>query len=312
MKAGFMAGYKKTGISAVDVAILLLLAIIWGSAFGAIKLAVEATAPLTIAASRSVLAFLSIGLVVIFRLGVAGFLAPLVNPRLMFIGITGTFAPFVLISWAELHIASSQAGLLMASGPFVTMIGGHFITRDEQMTPLRVTGVLTGLVGVSILFWDGVQSLGSSSVLAQLALIFAACCYASSNLSVRAVSHLSPLQIAASSFFISAVISLPLALALEQPRPLSWSAEIWAALLWLGVISTAFAFSLRYVLIARAGAGFMSNVGYLIPLVAAMIGWLVLDEPVDIVTIVAMIIIIISIILAQRSGTHFKDQPERA
>ena len=73
------------------------------------------------------------------------------------------------------------------------------------------------------------------------------------------------------SLLISAVISVPAALWLKQPRKTGRC--LYKALLWLAVISTAFAFSLRYILIERAGAGFMANVGYLIPVVALLIGF---------------------------------------
>jgi len=96
---------------------------------------------------------------------------------------------------------------------------------------------------------------------------------------------------------------MPFALIYEQPELSQWSGEVWLALIWLGAISTALAFSLRYVLINRAGAGFMSNVGYLIPIVSLLIGYFVLGESISLTKILAMAVILISLYIIRMAGT---------
>ena len=172
---------------------------------------------------------------------------------------------------------SSVAGLINGTGPLVTVLGAHFITRDELLTKGRLVGVLVGMGGVAILMYDGLAQLGGPSLLAQLALMLAFSCYAGGNLLVRGLRGITPVQLTGFSLVLSSVVALPLAYFFEQPEPARWSADTWGALLWLGLVSTAFAFSLRYVLISRAGAGFMSNV-YTIPVVAVLIGVVLLDE----------------------------------
>jgi len=294
-----------------DLIILLALSVIWGSAFGAIKIAVEGTGPFTVAGVRSVLALLAVGIYLGFRPSLLPPLKQLFTFRLVFVGITGTMAPFLLISWAELHVSSSLAGLLMASGPLITVLGGHFITGDEKLSLQRFGGVVLGMGGVALLFIDGIRQMGASLIWAQLALIGAASCYASSNLSVRPLSHLSPPVIAGASFVISSLIAVPLAIIIENPDISAFSLDVWAALFWLGFVSTGLAFSLRYMLIYSAGAGFTSNVGYLIPVVAVLIGWLVLDEPVELNKLVALVMIVISIIIAQRSSVIIRKDPRK-
>ena len=290
----------------LDFLILLLLAVIWGSAFGAIKIAVDGSGPLSVVAARTLIGFL----VLYVFLGLSGGLKidypSLRYKRIMAIGIIGTLCPFFLISWAEQFVDSAVAGLLNGAGPLVTVLGAHFITRDELMTPGRLLGVLVGLVGIILLMQDGLDKMGSESLLGQIALIIAFGCYAAGNLMVRGTAILSPVQLAASSLFISAVISVPAALYFEAPEPQNWPWSVWLALLWLAVFSTAFAFSLRYILIERAGAGFMANVGYLIPVVAVLIGSFILQETITSTTLIAMLVILLSLYITRRAGIRLR------
>ena len=226
--------------------------------------------------------------------------------RLSAIAFLGTLLPFFLISWAEQYVDSSVAGLLNGTGPLVTVLGAHFITRDELLTKGRLFGVLLGLGGVLILMHDGVNKLGGASLIAQLALMLAFSCYAGGNLMVRGLTGIKPVQLTGFSLVLSSVVAIPLALVLERPDPISWSSDVWAALLWLGLVSTAFAFSLRYVLINRAGAGFMSNVGYTIPMVAVAIGLVVLGEPVTPPKLLALLVILASLYITRRAGVKLR------
>ncbi|MGB1894094.1 MAG: DMT family transporter [Candidatus Puniceispirillaceae bacterium] len=294
----------------LDFGILLLLSIIWGSAFGAIKIAVDSTGPLSLVAARTLIGFLVLFIFLAIFGGLKLDYAKLPYRRLLAIGLVGTLLPFFLISWAEQTVDSAVAGLLNGAGPLVTVLGAHFITRDELMTKGRLLGVLVGLLGIILLMQDGLNKLGTESLLGQLALVVAFGCYAAGNLLVRGRSLLTPVQLAASSLFISALISVPAAIWLEAPAPQSWPLQVWGAILWLAIISTAFAFSLRYVLIERAGAGFMANVGYLIPVVAVLIGFFILGESVSLTTLLAMTVILISLYITRRAGIRLRNKDD--
>ena len=291
----------------LDFFILLVLSVIWGSAFGAIKIAVDGTAPFTVVAARTMIGGVGICIWLVitgsWRLNWQGL--PWV--RLFLIALLGTLLPFFLISWAEQYVDSSVAGLLNGTAPLVTVLGAHFITRDELLTQGRMAGVLIGMGGAVILMYDGLSQLGGASLIAQLALMLAFSCYAGGNLMVRGVHGITPVQLTGFSLILSSFVALPLAFFLEQPEPMSWSADIWAALLWLGLISTAFAFSLRYVLIKRAGAGFLSNVGYTIPMVAVVIGVFLLGEAVTLPKLLALVVILASLFITRHVGVKLRD-----
>jgi len=299
-----MAVSAQNAISArlINLALLLLIGFIWASAFGAIKVAVVETGPITLAAMRSSIA--AVILLVLLRLkgpidwriGFAHF------PQFLIVGGIGSALPFMMIPWAELRIDSSLAGLLMSVGPLATLAGAWAFGLEDHFPMRRIFGILIGLCGALLIFADGFGALGTGHLIAQIVTLLASLCYVCGNLMVRRLSAIPPFTISTLAITLSAVLLWPAALIFETPAPMSWSVLSWQMVIWLGVMPTAFAFSIRYFLIARAGATFTSYVGYLVPGLALVIGALWLGETVTADKIAALLLILLGLILAQKSS----------
>ena len=136
--------------------------------------------------------------------------------------------------------------------------------------------------------------------MAQMAAVFASLCYVAGNLMVRRMVRIQPLTMSALAVFLAAVILAPLSMIIEAPAPSTWSVLGWQMILWLGVMPTAFAFSIRYYLIARAGASFTSYVGYLIPAIAMLIGAIGLGEAITGDKLLALALIVTGLLFAQQ------------
>lgn len=285
----------------LNLALLLLIAIIWASAFGAMKIAVQETGALTLAATRSSIAALLLLMIlrlkgpIDWQIGVRHF------PQFLVVGGLGSALPFAMIPWAELHIESSLAGLLMSIGPLATLAGAWAFGLEKQIPKRRIFGLVVGLCGAVLIFQDGLRMAGTAHVTAQIVTVLASLCYVCGNLMVRRLSFIPPLTISALAISLSSLLLWPLALIIETPSFGTWSPLAWQMVLWLGVMSTAFAFSIRYFLIARAGASFTSYVGYLIPAIAVMIGALFLGESLTIEKLSALGLILLGLVFAQKS-----------
>lgn len=284
----------------VNLGLLLLIAFIWASAFGAMKVAVFETGPISLAAMRS-----SIGALILIALlrlrGPIKLRQFTQNMKGLFIiGGIGTAAPFVMIPWAEQFIDSSLAGLLMSIGPIATLCGAWLFGLEDDISYRRIFGLLLGLAGAVYLLSDGFAKMGGVHLWAQLVTVSASLCYVIGNLTVRRMQHLNWLVIAAGGMTITACLLWPLALFVEWPQPQSWSVRTWQMLLWLGVMPTAFAFAVRYYLISRAGPSFTSYVGYLIPAIAVVIGYVFLQEAITVTKIASLALILTGLLLAQK------------
>ena len=284
-----------TGLSRIwDIPLLLLLSLIWASAFTMIKIAVPVTGPVLLVLIRC-----SIGAVIMLLLVALMRKASWPTSWQQWIGLIGlgiisTAVPFYLISFAEQQITSAMTAILMTTGPLVAIMLGHFFTDDEKINRGKIIGISIGLLAALYLLKAGFNDFGTGGLWHPLAAMGAATCYAIGGLGAKKLVDVSAEVIAAMVLVSSAVVILPF-VGFSEIDLGAISTEVWMALIWLGVMPSGLAFYLRYFLIKRNGYGFVSYVGYLIPLFAIVIGMVMLGEVVTINTIIAMAVIILGL-----------------
>ncbi|MCU0809002.1 MAG: DMT family transporter [Candidatus Contendobacter sp.] len=263
-----------------DWGLVATLSVIWGGSFFFIGIAVKSLPPLTLVFLRVALAAAALNLV-IPALG-------LHMPRdrgtwsaFFAMGFLNNLLPFSLIVWGQTHIASGLASILNATTPVFTVIVAHFLTRDEKLTSNRLLGVLIGLAGVGVIIGpDALKGLGVN-VWAQTAVLGAAVCYSFAGIYGRRFRRLGvhPVVTAAGQVSASAVMLLPLALAVDHPWRLPAPGEsAVAAVLGLALLSTALAYIIFFRVLASAGATNIMLVTFLIPVSAILLGSLFLGE----------------------------------
>jgi drug/metabolite transporter (DMT)-like permease len=224
-------------------------------------------------------------------------------PYLFVMSVVGMSLPFYLISDAELVLDSSLTGLLMSVGPLLTIIGAHFFAEGERMTLNKMIGVLIGLSGVVILFGHAATNAGGAHIIPQILVSCATGCYVTAALMARRLPQVPALFIALVIMGFVTIQMMPLAFMFEQPLAWQgWSEDAWLAILWLGALPTGFAFFLRYHLIKRAGAGFTSFIGYLIPVFSVFLGALLLGESLGMDKFIALGLILAGLAVAQRTS----------
>ena len=263
-----------------DWAMLAALVALWGSNFMFIKLGVAEVPPATLVATRLVIG--AVILVAVVR--AMGYTFPPVGRAWMpyvVLAIVGNCMPFWFITWGQTSIDSALAGILMAIMPLTTLLLAHFFVTGERMTPTRVLGFLLGFVGIVALMGPAaLAGLGGApiEVLAQLSVLAGALCYAANGVIIR-VSLRGDVWVASAAIIaIAAVVSVPVALAVDQPWRLDPGLSAATILFWIGVGPTAIATLVHLKLIASAGPTFMSLINYCIPVVALLIGVALLGE----------------------------------
>ncbi|QQA44839.1 DMT family transporter [Pelagovum pacificum] len=256
---------------------LLLLALVWGGVFLAVRLALREVGPLQIVAMRVAVAALVLwGIVLASKLPV---------PRrrdtwgaFAVMGLLNNVIPFWLITWGQQHIDTGLASILNASSAVWGVGIAALVFEDERLTLRKVIGVLLGLAGVATAVGLGSLASFDPTSLAQLAILGATMSYGIASAWGRAtLPGLPPLVAAAGMLTCSAVIAVPLALLTEGLPPMP-GVLTWGALAYASVVATAGAYLLYYRILAAAGSGHTLLVTLMVSPIAILIGALALGE----------------------------------
>lgn len=271
---------------------LLLLSSIWGAAFMFNDIVVRDVPPLTIVAGRLIIAALVL-------IPIAARVATVFPPRsawppILFLAAFNNVVPFALITWAQDSITSSLAATLVATMPLFTLIFVNAL-HTERPDLERAFGLVIGFVGTAILIGPDVRDITSADTLGQFAVIGAAAFYAISTVVAREKAVGAPLALASAQMIFGVAIAVPLALAVHGIPTFDIPREAAASWVALGVLPSGLAYVLFFVLVQRITATQLSVVSYLIPIVATLLGWLVLNEDIGLNLILGLGLIIIGV-----------------
>ena len=282
-----------------DYIVLFALGALWGSSFGAIKIALHGVTPLTVMSVRILLA--GAALLLLIQVRKTPFPRGIQNwIKIGWMALFGTLIPFFLVPWGQLQIDSSLAAILMAVNPLFALTLGHFFSDHESFTLRQLLAMLVGFSGILLVFGENAISSINGNIWAQLAVIGAGFCYTISGVIVSRVRGASADSVSASIFICSSVIVFPLWMILEQPWSLHFETESLLALTHLGLVSTGMAFLMRYYIILRAGAVFLSYVAFIIPMFGILFGILFLGETISVNTMGAVVLILSGVYLGRK------------
>ena len=261
----------------LELALLLLLATLWGASYSFIKVAIETIPPLTLIAARTMIAGALLLAVMRWR-GVRLPRDVVSWGRFAVQAGLNAVVPFTLIAWAEHTVDAGVAVILNATTPIFAFLVTALITRHEPVTMRKLVGVTLGIAGVCVIIGpEALSGLGRETG-AQLAVVTASLCFAGAAIFGRNFQGLDPMVPAAGSLLCGAVVLLPLSLAVDRPWTLTPSYAAVLALLGLAVFSTALAFAIYFRLVNTLGSVGTTAQAYLRVPIGVGIGALFLGE----------------------------------
>jgi drug/metabolite transporter (DMT)-like permease len=273
-------GVIRTQMNGNDWLILLALAVIWGSAFMFIGVAVRHVQPLTYVWLRLAIAAAGMWTFIKFTGGKVE-LSREVWGSMIVLALLNNAIPFALFGWGQTHIASGLASILNAMTPIWGVVVAHFLTHDERMSPRKIAGVLLGFGGVAVMIGPSLLSSLGANALAQLACVTAGLLYALAAVWARRFRSqgISPLSVTTGQLTAGALIMFPVSMIVDRP----WlhaapTLGAWGAIAALALLCSAFAYVLYFRLIDSAGATNALLVTLLVPPVAILLGGLFLGE----------------------------------
>ena len=188
----------------------------------------------------------------------------------------------------------------MALMPISTMVLAHYFVAHEALTTRRIVGVVLGFGGVVILVGgQAMTDIGGVALWAQLACVLATFAYAVNAVYVKRLPKKNGLVVGAGSLIAGSLIFTPVALWVDQPWTLVTTTESWLAILVLGVLATALATWVFFIVINDVGPSFLSIINYLIPAISFAVGVVLLSEPAELSKIAGLIIVCVGIAISQ-------------
>ena len=283
-----------------DLLLLILLALIWGSAFFNIKIATYSYEPFTLALVRVMFASLPLILLCKFK-GIKIEAFEKNWKQYALIGLCNISIPFVLIAIGTSMINSYLAAILMSTTPLSGSILAHFFLKDEKLSVPKSLGVLIGFSGIILLFFDKVI-INTENYLYALITILGSTFYCIGGLLTLKLKNKKNENVTTSTTLWSVIFLLPFSLIIETPWNSNPTIASTISLLYLGVVATGFAWLIRFRILTVNGLVFQTQVAYLIPIFGIIFGYFLMDEIITWRVLLSLVIILTGIYIFKKNN----------
>ena len=283
-----------------DYFILVLLSLIWASAFFNIKIATYSYGPITIAFLRIFFGAIPvIFLCYIKKIKIEAFSKDWY--WFASIGIINLVIPFFLIAYGVQKVQSNLAAILMASTPLSATVLAHLFTKNEKINITKSIGVLIGFSGIIYLFSDNIL-INENNFISAVLILTGSTFYVIGGLLTLKISHKDNENVTASILIWGALVLFPVFLFFDQPWSLTPRLDSTLSLIYLGVFSTGIAWLLRFYILKHNGLVFQAQVAYLIPIFGVILGFLILNEAITSKVIISLVSVIIGIYIVKKGS----------
>lgn len=295
-----------------SAALFLVLAVAWGTAFVAIKAGLDAFPPVFFAAIRYDVA-------AILMVGYAARTSDYWRPRTradwltLVVGgalLVGLYNAFLFVG--QQGVTSGVAAILVGTTPLCSTVFSRLLLPDERLTLLGVAGVLVGLAGVALVARPDPSLPGSGTVVPSALILLAAVTVALGSVLVQRLdAGISSVGMVAWANVIGAALLHAISAGLpgESPSGAEFSPLGVAAVLYLAVVASAVGYVVYFELLERLGAVQINFVTYAVPVVAAITGWVVLNERLGVLDAVGFLVIVAGFVLLKREALRAELRP---
>jgi len=280
--------------------VFAFLCFVWGSTWLAIKVGLGSLPPITFAGIRFVIAS---GLLASYAIARRTEFPRDANSWrvMLFLSLSQIAVPYALAFWGEQYMTAGLTSLLFATLPFFVVVFAHFMIPGERVTARKVLAMSLCFIGVAVIFsrelmftinsfWGGIAVIASAGI-AGCANVVGKKYSQSINSTANVVVQMG----------VGAILLVTAGLLLEHGAPLNFDYISVFAILYLAVLGSTFAFVALYWLFARMEVTRISLFTFVTPIVAVLLGWLILGESVDVNVAIGGSLILVGVVLLSRA-----------
>ena len=282
-----------------DYFLLVLLALIWASAFFNIKIATYSFGPITIAFLRVFFGAIPVLLLCYYKnIKIEAFSKDWY--WFAMIGFINLVAPFFLIAYGVKSVQSNLAAILMSTTPLSSTVLGHFYTKNEKFNFIKTFGILIGFSGILYLFSDNLL-INENNFVSALLILLGSTCYVIGGVLTLKISEKKNENVTGSILIWAIIILIPLVSLIEQPWESIPRTDSLISVIYLGVVPTGIAWLLRFRILKNNGLIFQSQVSYLIPIFGTILGYIFLEEIITIKVLISLIAVCVGIYFVKKA-----------
>tara|TARA_B100000579_G_C22815120_1_gene847433 strand:+ start:646 stop:1542 length:897 start_codon:yes stop_codon:yes gene_type:complete len=281
-----------------DYILLIILSLIWASAFFNIKISTYSFGPVTIAFLRVFFGSIPVILLCYYKkIKIEAFSKDW--HWFAAIGFINLVVPFFLIAYGVKSVQSNLAAILMSTTPISSTILGHFYTKHEKFNFVKTIGVLIGFFGIIYLFSDNIV-INENNYVSALLILFGSTCYVIGGVLTLKISKKRNENVTGSILIWATLILLPLVSFLEQPWNIIPRLDSTISVIYLGIVSTGVAWLLRFKILKENGLIFQSQVAYLIPIFGVILSYIFLKEVITTNVLISLLAIVAGIYFVKK------------
>ena len=283
----------------LDYLLLVLLALIWASAFFNIKIATYSFGPVTIAFLRVFFGAIPVLLLCYYKsIKIEAFSKDWYWFAL--IGFINLVAPFFLIAYGVKSVQSNLAAILMSTTPLSSTVLGHFYTKNDKFNFIKTFGILIGFFGILYLFSDNLL-IDENNFVSALLILLGSTCYVIGGVLTLKISKKRNENVTGSILIWATIILIPLVSFIEEPWNEMPRLDSTISVVYLGFVSTGIAWLLRFRILVKNGLIFQSQVSYLIPIFGTILSYIFLKELITTKVLISLIAVSIGIYFVRKA-----------
>ena len=283
----------------LDYLLLILLALIWASAFFNIKIATYSFGPITIAFLRVFFGAIPVLLLCYYKkIKIEAFSKDW--HWFAMIGFINLVAPFFLIAYGVQSVQSNLAAILMSTTPLSSTVLGHFYTKNEKFNFIKTIGILIGFSGILYLFSDNIL-INENNFFSAILILLGSTCYVIGGVPTLKISKKKNENVTGSILVWAVLILIPIVSIVEQPWNVSPRLDSTISVIYLGLVSTGIAWLLRFRILVNNGLIFQSQVSYLIPIFGTILSYIFLKELITFKVLISLIAVSVGIYFVRKA-----------
>lgn len=264
----------------LEIGLLAVLALLWGSSYLFIKIALTDIPPITLIAIRVGIASLFLFAVMSWR----GERFPRdgkIIGMLLIQSVFNSLGAWTVLAWGQQHVESGLASVLNSTSPVFVFLFTALLTRHERIDRFRLAGACLGIAGVVLIVGPGALTGLGQHLGGQLAIITGAILYAGAAIYGRRFNTLPATVTATATMLWASFFLIPASLVLDQPWTLTPSTPAILATLALSVFCTAIALLIYFRLLRTLGSMGVASQSYLRAGIGVLLGVLLLGESIS-------------------------------